>query len=165
MEKKTKIVELVHYNLWANKRLTSWLAANNDELITKNCQSSFSNILTTLDHILDGQLFYYAALNELPIEKPWGNSLQEIYKGLIAQSIDFLTFVESQNTFEDSRLVKINTLEGKFPQFEIIQHCMNHSTFHRGQIITIGHQLKLTKAPSTDMLFYFIERDKLLATN
>jgi uncharacterized damage-inducible protein DinB len=144
--------------------LIAWLASNDDELMSKNCHSSFSNILTTLDHILDGQLFYYSVLNELPIKKPWGNSLQEIYKGLTEQSIDFLTYVESQNTFEDSRLVKINTLEGKFPQFEIIQHCMNHSTFHRGQIITIGHQLELNKAPSTDLLFYFIERNKLLAT-
>lgn len=160
MERKAKIVALVHYNLWANKRLIAWLKSNDDELMSKKCPSSFSNILTTLDHILDGQLFYYAALNELPIEKPWSNSLQEVYNGLIAQSVNFVNYVENQDTFEDARLVKVNQLEGKFPQFEIIQHCMNHSTFHRGQIITIGHQLGLTKAPSTDMLFYFIERNK-----
>lgn len=164
MDRKTKIVELVNYNLWANKRLISWLEGNDDKLITKNSQSSFSNILKTIDHILDGQIFYYSALNELPFEKPWDNSLQGIYKGLIEQSNIFLTYVKSQNTFDNSRLVKTKILDGKFPQFELIQHCMNHSTFHRGQIITIGHQLGLTKAPSTDMLFYFIERDKLLTT-
>ncbi|WP_420574865.1 DinB family protein [Kordia sp.] len=160
MEQKTKTIELVRYNLWANKRLISWLKDNDDELMSKKCASSFSSILQTLDHMIDGQLFYYAALKEIPIEKPWNNSLEKIYKGLIEQSSDFVTYVEHQDTFEDSRLIRINRLKGNFPQFEIIQHCMNHSTFHRGQVITIGHQLLLTKAPSTDMLFYFIERNK-----
>ena len=164
MEENSKIVELVKYNLWANKRLIAWVEANDQELITKDCQSSFSSILKTIDHILDGQIFYYSALKELPFEKPWDNSLEGSYKGLIEQSIDFLQYVKSLNTFNDSRLVKSKILDGIFPQFELIQHCMNHSSFHRGQIITIGHQLGLTKAPSTDMLFYFIERDKLLIT-
>jgi uncharacterized damage-inducible protein DinB len=38
---------------------------------------------------------------------------------------------------------------------EMIHHCMNHSTYHRGQIITMGKQLNLSKAPSTDLIFYY----------
>ena len=37
--------------------------------------------------------------------------------------------------------MKTQYLNGNFQEFELIQHCMNHSTFHPGQIITIGHQL------------------------
>ncbi len=164
MKHNYKIAELVNYNLWANKRLIAWLEANNEELITQECPSSFPSILKTIKHILDGQLFYYSALKEIPIEKPWDNSVQGSYNGLIEQSIAFVAYAKSQNTFNEPRFVKTKTLNGRFPQFELIQHCMNHSSFHRGQIITMGHQLGLTKAPSTDMLFYFIKRDNHSST-
>jgi len=59
MEEIDKIRELVNYNLWANKQLLTWLKANEQESLTKECQSSFSNILNTVNHILDGQIFYY----------------------------------------------------------------------------------------------------------
>lgn len=162
MEKDNKIEELVKYNLWANKRLIAWLEDNDQELIIKECQSSFSTILKTVGHILDGQIFYYSSLNEVSFEKQWDDSLQGSFNGLIEQSTAFVEYVQSQNDLNDLRLIKTKILDGKFPQYELIQHCMNHSAFHRGQIITMGHQLGFTKAPSTDMLFYFIERNKLL---
>ncbi len=164
MEGIDKIKELVNYNLWANKRLVTWIKANEKSLLTKECQSSFSNILSTVNHILDGQIFYYCVLKEQPIERLWGNTVEEIIKGLIEQSEIFIDYVKSQKSLNEVRLVKIKNLEGTFTQIELIQHCMNHSTFHRGQIITMGHQLRFSKAPSTDMLFFFIKRDKLLKT-
>ena len=160
-EEVDKIKELTNYNLWANKRLLKWLKANQQELLTKECKSSFSNILDTLNHILDGQIFYYCLLKEQSIERSWGNSIEEILKGLIEQSEIFVDYVKSQKSLNEFRFMKTKTLEGTFTQFELIQHCMNHSTFHRGQIITMGHHLGFTKAPSTDMLFFFIQRNKL----
>jgi len=113
---------------------------------------------------LDGQIFYYCVLKEQPFERLWGNSIEEIFKGLIEQSEVFVNYLKDQKSLNEFRLVKTKNLDGNFHQFELIQHCMNHSTFHRGQIITIGHQLEFKKAPSTDMLFYFIERNKLFTT-
>lgn len=165
MEHDHKIAEQVNYNLWANKRMIAWLEANNEALIKQECQSSFPSILKTIDYILEGQLFYYSVLKEIPVEKPWDNSVQEIFKGLIEQAIAFVDYVESQDNLNGTRLVNSKFLKGSFTQYELIQHCMNHSTYHRGQIITMGHQLGMTKAPSTDMLFYFVQRNKQLAKN
>jgi len=164
MKEIDKIEELVTYNLWANKRLITWLKENDQKLLTKECRSSFSSILDTLNHLLEGQIFYYCILKEQPLERLWGNTIEEIFEGLREQSEVFVDYVKSQKSLNELRLVKTKTLNGTFPQFELIQHCMNHSTFHRGQIITIGHQLGLTKAPSTDMLFFFIKRNELRTT-
>ncbi len=161
MGKTAKTIELVNYNLWANKRLIHWLQSNDKELLTKECQSSFTTVLDTVSHILDGQIFYYCLLNEQPIERLWGNTEEEILNGLIEQSEAFIAYVKSQKSLNAFRFLKTKTLEGTFTQFELIQHCMNHSTFHRGQVITMGHQLGFSKAPSTDMLFFFIKRNKL----
>ncbi len=160
MTETDKTKELVNYNLWANKRLLDWLKANEEESLTKECQSSFPDILKTVNHILDGQIFYYCVLKEQPFQSFSKNNVEEIFSGLIEQSEVFIDYVESQKTLNDLRFLKTKTLKGNFRQFELIQHCMNHSTFHRGQIITMGHQLGFSKAPSTDMLFYFIKRNE-----
>ncbi|WP_298425099.1 DinB family protein [uncultured Kordia sp.] len=160
MDETDKTKELVTYNLWANKRLLTWLKANENDLLTKECLSSFTSIIDTVNHILDGQIFYYYILKQQPIERAWGITTEEILKGFIEQSEMFLDYVNSHKSLNELRSLKTKTLEGNFTQFELIQHCINHSTFHRGQIITMGHQLGFSKAPSTDMLFFFIKRNK-----
>ncbi|WP_431607929.1 DinB family protein [Zunongwangia profunda] len=35
-----------------------------------------------------------------------------------------------------------------------MQHLFNHGTYHRGQIISMAHQLGFTEIPSTDFLFF-----------
>jgi len=37
---------------------------------------------------------------------------------------------------------------------DMIHHCMNHSTYHRGQLITIGRQAGLQDPPRTDFIYY-----------
>ena len=161
----TKTVELVKYNLWANARLIDWLESNDEELIKDECQSSFVTILETVEHILNGQILYFSTLLETEYVKSQNISIRDSYDKLLEQSKTFVKYVESQNTLNTLRFFKYGHLEGQLPQYELIQHCVNHSTFHRGQIITMAHQLRLTKAPSTDMLFYFIEREKPLKQN
>jgi uncharacterized damage-inducible protein DinB len=39
-------------------------------------------------------------------------------------------------------------------RFDFIQHAMNHSTYHRGQLVTIGRNLGYIDAPMTDYNFY-----------
>jgi uncharacterized damage-inducible protein DinB len=164
MKKTDEIRELVNYNLWANKRLINWLKSNENDLLTKYCKSSFPSLLETINHILDGQIFYYCLLKEQTLKRTWGNTTEEILDGLIEQSEVFLDYVNNQNSLDDFRFLKTKTMKGTFTQFEIVQHIMNHSTFHRGQVITMGHHLGLTKAPSTDLLFYYIKRNDLLET-
>lgn len=40
------------------------------------------------------------------------------------------------------------------PRFEFILQIVNHSTYHRGQIITIGRNVGLIDAPMTDFNVY-----------
>jgi len=42
----------------------------------------------------------------------------------------------------------------------MIMHCMNHSTYHRGQIITLLRELGATEIPGTDMIAYIREIKK-----
>lgn len=62
---------------------------------------------------------------------------------------------KSDNYFDELCIyhdLKGNEYKQTFAQ--IIMHCMNHSTYHRGQIITCMHQLKITEIPQTDFIYY-----------
>ncbi|MEM9647912.1 MAG: DinB family protein [Bacteroidota bacterium] len=152
------IIELVRFNLWANKRLVAWLKANDEVLIIRESPSSFPSIIKTVNHILEGEMAYYEILTGTLGKSPKPDSIQDSYANLLEQSTAFVSYTEGQPHFNELREIDSKYLRGRFPQHELIQHCMNHSTYHRGQLVTLGHQLGLTKAPSTDMLFYFSKK-------
>jgi len=45
-------------------------------------------------------------------------------------------------------------VKGVLPRYEFIQHVFNHSTYHRGQAVSIGRMLGYEDAPMTDYNFY-----------
>ena len=40
------------------------------------------------------------------------------------------------------------------PRWQLLMHCFNHATYHRGQLVSIMHQLELDEVPNTDMVNY-----------
>ena len=154
------IADYVKYNLWANFKMTNWLKSNDQSLLTVECFSSFPTILKTLHHMWGAQIFYLlVVLQKKPFEKNWDETVEGLLNGLVTQSQKFIDYVEGLTVAELNMQRKVETqiVNGILPQYELIQHCMNHSTFHRGQIITMGHQLGLSKAPSTDFFLFRFE--------
>jgi len=76
---------------------------------------------------------------------------------LVKQSDEMNNFVNDLDSAEMEMAREINAkfIKGHFKVSQLVQHCVNHSTYHRGAIVSMGRQLNLNKAPSTDMLFYF----------
>lgn len=158
----TEIKALTKYNLWANQRIADWLLANEVHQLDESVNSSFPTIGLTINHMWDAQIFYLSVLKQIPFSKNWDKSTVTAIKGLIDQSMEFANYTSSLGIEEcnELRTVQTKILSGTFTQSSLIQHCMNHSTFHRAQIITMGHQLELTKAPSTDLFFFLSETEE-----
>ncbi len=59
---------------------------------------------------------------------------------------------------EDDLLEKVYLdtpwVKGEMPRYEFLQHVFNHSTYHRGQVVTIGRNIDITDAPMTDYNFF-----------
>lgn len=157
MESTLKDIQnLTRYNLWANKRITKWLLSNDIEKLDASCNSSFSTIGLTVSHIWEGEIFYLSILNQIPFTKKRDNTTAYAIKGLIAHSEKIIQYASQLDisALRVERSVQVKSLSGTFTQSQLIQHCINHSTYHRGQIVTMAHQLQLSKAPSTDLFFY-----------
>lgn len=149
------------FNLWANKTLSEWLKTKPADLLDKEVPSSFPTIAKTVVHIWDTERFWLSVLKEEP-PKPsfrqhaFEGTNEEAFTGLLNESEEFSKYIHSINDAELEKECYLDTpwVKGQLPKYEFIQHCMNHSTYHRGQIITIGRNVGITDAPMTDYNFY-----------
>lgn len=146
------------YNLWANQQLADWLQAASEEKLSQKIESSFSSLKDTVIHIWNAEyLWLFTVKNESADSSPARNfsgSKEDLLNGWLKASEHFRDHVKSMS-FED--------LQAHSPKFrgdehtviaDMIHHCMNHSTYHRGQLITMGRQAGLEDPPRTDFIFY-----------
>ena len=155
------LVNYVTYNLWAHKRIVERLKQLDPMLWVQEQKSSFKSIRKTLLHMYDAKTNWYKRLN--------GTSLtsmpSEGFSGTNDETVDLLLaasqmLVDYMSTMTDeslSQFCHFKTLAGQEYDInvsDIILHCMNHSTFHRGQIITMLRNLDIDVLPSTDYITY-----------
>lgn len=158
----------VRYNLWANRKYVTWLEAKAPDLLERDIPSSFSSLKLTLLHIWDTERFWLSILQQVPYPKTFRDgfdgSLSDVLHGIVEYSETFAAYVNQLSETEIQETVTLVTpwVEGTRPRFEFILHCMNHSTYHRGQIVTIGRNCGITDAPMTDYNFYLTMREEEL---
>lgn len=151
------IQQYTAFNQWANQKIVQRVQQEAEELWYMEATSSFATIDFTLQHILRTERFWTAFIRKEDTSNfDW--SVKD-YMGLQIQ----------QELLEQSDLLRVTSegyteaeltelLELKQPwanntrsRWEYILHVVNHSTFHRGQIITqlrcLGIQDNL---PATD---------------
>ncbi|WP_430402833.1 DinB family protein [Fluviicola sp.] len=160
MSIKKLMTSYAAYNLSANQQFVNWLQGQLEESLQKEVHSSFKGILQTLNHIWAIEEMWCAdlfknddAVNRYGVEdlKP-----QEVFDGLLKRSA---IISENVSQLTDEALaenvhIKTPWFEANLTRAEYLQHLFNHGTYHRGQIITIAHQLGFTEMPSTDFLFF-----------
>ncbi|RAI98650.1 putative damage-inducible protein DinB [Chitinophaga skermanii] len=150
------------YNAWANERLIEWLTSKPKACFDEEVASSFNTIKKTFQHIVDTQQFWLEVLQVRNEKINFGNTedAYELFDYIIEQSNELRDYIL---TLDDEALcepVSFTTpwVSGTQSRFEYIMHVMNHSTYHRGQIITMGHHIDLHDAPMSDYGFYLAMR-------
>jgi uncharacterized damage-inducible protein DinB len=149
------------FNLWANTEIITWLKTKPTELMTTEVPSSFPTIWATLLHTWGAEEIWLDRLRQLPpapfLTHRFNGTLEELFDGMLAKSKDFSMYLEDlpDADFQEICTFKLlNGTEDSRPRGKMIHHCMNHSTYHRGQIVTMARNLGLTDPPSTDYIKY-----------
>jgi uncharacterized damage-inducible protein DinB len=127
---------LVAYNRWANARLLEVAAALGVGELERDLRASFGSLLGTLIHILWGErgwLQFWQDGNFLPDptpgEYPDFASLRSAWtrhEDMYAAYLHGLTQAE----LDAPRAVGAHT----YTLGELVQHILNHTTYHRGQV-------------------------------
>src|ERR1051326_660035 len=152
------------YNLWANTRIANMLKEN-FPLLDRDVKSSFPSLRKTMYHIWGAEELWWKRLHGESLSKvpamDFIGDFDEAVKNFLSVSKNFADFVKSKDekflqTNCDYKDTRGNSWTS--PHWQMIFHCMNHSTFHRGQIITMLKALGVTTIPATDMVVYFREQ-------
>lgn len=157
------IYEYAAYNRWANQQVVAWLKTKPADLMERETPSSFPSLKQTLTHIWDTQKWWCDVMQQAPTEAHYGRifpgTMEELFDGLEQHSAEFAVLAASlsESALEETCTFSIPYV-GEFtrPRFEMIVHCVSHSTYHRGQLVTMGRSLGFTDAPMTDYMFYLL---------
>jgi uncharacterized damage-inducible protein DinB len=149
------------FNLWANNHFVVWLKSIDSHLLYKQMPSSFTSIDYTLQHLLRTQKFWLAFVCEKDISTfSWAiyeHEVERILEELKTQSEEMQTTISSFS--EEQLLAKLNLdmpwAKNQLSRYEYILHVINHSTYHRGQIITMARNFGIYEhIPATDYNFF-----------
>lgn len=152
----TDVLALYAYNDWANDRILAATAELTEEQFTRNLVSSFPSIRDTLSHI--------AFVEWLWLERWSGNSPSQVPEWLNEPSFasvnDHLhriaaarnSYLATLSAESVDAIVHYRSTQGdSFAMVlgDLFIHCANHSTYHRGQVVTMLRQVGATP-PNTD---------------
>jgi uncharacterized damage-inducible protein DinB len=159
-----EICTLYEYDAWANGRTLNACEGLTQEQLTRNLGNSFASVRDTLVHILGAQSIW---LERLQGGSPSGMPKPEGFPDLAAVRArwaeiepQLLGYVRGLSAADLERFHEYRNLKGT--QFRdqignILQHLVNHGTYHRGQVTTLLRQLGGTPV-STDLIAFYRER-------
>jgi uncharacterized damage-inducible protein DinB len=161
MEPTNLLKSYATYNRWANEQMVNWLKTATDSQLNQEVESSFSSLRATTKHIFNAEFGWLTTLNS----ESWQSisdyeNTDDFFNAFIENSKAFenkVSAIMKQEGFEELRYLGKDKRATSIA--DIILHVFNHSTFHRGQLITIGRQVGLKNPPRTDYI-YFINLDE-----
>ncbi len=164
---KSYFLELADYNIWANEITQKWLKAITTAQWSAPIVSSFGNIEATALHIAAAETIWLERL--LQVKSPVWLSYQtnpnrdetlRIWSSASLNIKSFIQDLDENNLQTNLNFRRRNGEENSMKIYQILAHVFNHSTYHRGQILTMLRQLGFNEVSGTDMLLFFQSRDK-----
>lgn len=156
------MIQMARYNAWANRRIVGALQALDNARLDAELRSSFPSLRKTVTHLRAAERVWMdrLALVESPVwlGGDFGPSFPELCVQWLAVSDELARFAEKQ--YNDKALLHVVEYRDlkkalhKTPVFAVLQHVFNHSTYHRGQLVTMMRATGSTKIPGTDLMLF-----------
>ena len=153
---------LLDYHYWARDRLFDALEALTPEQADRDMGNSFKSIRATVTHLYAAEWAWYSrwqgtsptallpadAFADLAaVRHAWAELetkvrafLAELGDGGVARVFEFTLF---------------SGQSGASPFWQMLEHVVNHASYHRGQVTTMLRQLGAQPAKSQDMIAFY----------
>lgn len=147
MDKKD-IRFLYDYNRWANGRMIEAASKLSPEQFTGDLQSSHRSVRDTMAHILAAEWIWLErwkgtspkALLD-PAEFPTVESVEKMLNDVENGCEEFIDGLTEEALAEVITYTNTRGEQWSYPLVQMLQHVVNHSTYHRGQVTTMLRQL------------------------
>lgn len=158
---------LLEYHYWARDRLLDALEPLTPEQFTRDLGSSFKSIRDTVAHTYAAEWAWHqrwlgqspAAL--LPADR--FPDVAAVRRQWTDHEMKVRAFLEDLGEDGVNRVVDYTLLDGRAgssPIWQMVQHVVNHASYHRGQVTTMLRQLGAAPPKPMDLIAYYRTRPK-----
>jgi uncharacterized damage-inducible protein DinB len=152
---------LLDYHYWARDRVLDALEPLTPEQLTRDMGNSFKSIHETVAHLYAAEWAWHERWHGrsptalLPADQfPDLGSIRRQWSELEAK---IRSYVDGLGDDGASRVIEYKLLSGQAgssPVWQMLQHVVNHASYHRGQITTMLRQVGCTPI-GTDLITYY----------
>jgi uncharacterized damage-inducible protein DinB len=155
--------DLAAYNRRADQKAMDWLCQITDEQWEQVNVSSFSSIRQTAVHIASAEKiwidFWNNVANPVYLSANFTGTktqLTDIWKAASSCLENFIIAHPEENLNQPVSFIYPNGNIGQMPYYQTFAHIINHSTYHRGQLVTLLRQAGFDRFTSIDLATYYI---------
>jgi uncharacterized damage-inducible protein DinB len=153
---------LLDYHYWARDRMFQALESLTPEQADRDMGNSFKSVRETVTHIYAAEWAWYSrwqgtsptallAIDQFP-------DLAAVRRAWSEHEAKLRPFVDSLGEAGVARMFEYKLLGGQAgssPFWQMLQHVVNHASYHRGQVTTMLRQLGAQPAKSMDMIAFY----------
>lgn len=159
---KVYFIELAEFSNWADNRVINWLTQITDEQWNKTAISSFRSIRDTAIHIVSAKKiwldFWTNAPNPVYLSLEFTGTRLELINIWKTISAELRSFIENYPIENYTNEISVKKPNGQLSTMEFrktFPHMVNHSTYHRGQLVTLLRQSGFSNLSNTDLFTYY----------
>ena len=156
---------LLDYHYWARDRMLAALESLPQDQYTRDMGSSFRSVRDTVVHIYAAEWIWYrrwrgeSPSSLLPAGQfPDLAAVRDAWRLMETQVRAHLAELDEAGIQGVTEYRLINGQSGASPFWQMLQHVVNHATYHRGQVTTMLRQLGAAPPKSLDLIVFYRER-------
>lgn len=162
---------LVDYHYWGRDRVLAAVEPLTAAQFTQPLGNSFGSIRDTLVHIYWADRIWgerwHGRVPAIAFEPAAYPDVASVRRAWTAHEQEIRALVEQFGEVGIQQPITYHSLSGK-PSTELfwqlLQHVVNHGTYHRGQVTTLLRQLGAAPPKSMDLITFYRERNAISGT-
>jgi len=161
----TDLQTMLDYHYWARDRVLDALEPLTPEQFTRDLGSSFKSIRDTAAHTQGAEWAWHerwqgrSPTTLLPPERiPDVATLRRDWAALESNVRALATTLGDAGVARVFAYKLLSGAEGSSPFWQMLQHVVNHASYHRGQITTMLRQIGAQPPKAMDMIAFYRTR-------
>jgi uncharacterized damage-inducible protein DinB len=157
---------LFDYHFWARDRALDAAAAVKPDQFTREMGNSFGSLRDTIAHLYGADLVWYerwagGSPTGLPPAAQFADldSLRRAWRELEPKIRAFVNGLDAAGLARTLTYRAFNGQMATVAYWQMLQHVVNHGSYHRGQVTTLVRQLGAPAGKSMDLIAFYRERN------
>lgn len=156
---------LLDYHYWARDRMLEALEPLTAEQLDRDMGNSFKSIRDTVTHVYAAEWAWYSRWQGTSPDKllpaDMFHDLAAVRLAWTDLEAKVRAYLEQLGEANVTQVIEYRLLSGQpgaSPFWQMLQHVVNHASYHRGQVTTMLRQLGAQPAKPLDMIAFYRTR-------